>query len=597
MKRLLILTGLLTTLFLEADSSLSIIHYPLSIQKAFAQCPATDNARELAGKTPIGHYAEAVLDRVNAGITRGKTAPVQTELTDRFNLHFLDTIASVFYMLVDTDLRAVEYHRDLTSITPCFHADLAIFEAKIEEIRCEINEAYKRKSPEGIRILKQTANFLNQRYKHLVKGGLEPAHEDLSWQYHYNFEPPFEGSCCVLDLLECQKMTSRKCKEPTDDGKGIYDFYPTHDECLTESICVATDGDPIDNPEYEVICPFDSNYLEFGSSGYGCAISVYEDFASGSAQSGVQKEAEAAEELAETHETFVDDIEHIKDTTLTMDEMVDETMLNDNERNQLDRFGDTVDADLRRVYGCNADLKPEDRENLDNTEGDLTPGIKPSEEWTAIPLRGDFFFHKNHLGIWKKFFRLQHHWASTREFPTYMREPDEFFEEEDRKKAAERDNTSFGLITVPRNHSRSALREFMLEQATADASILPKAQDLSRQVVEVLEPVRPSTKRNIELVTDVTEGLRKFGKNYAYYLRRSCIYRPCNNRLDQILKIFFVDDCFPYASGDFENGVEPNPEFESCMEDVGDADFCESLHEPFIGDPYWKKCKDGVDEL
>ena len=116
---------------------------------------------------------------------------------------------------------------------------------------------------------------------------------------------------------------------------------------------------------------------------------------------------------------------------------------------------------------------------------------------------------------------------------------------------------------------------FHHEQATKEASILPKAQDAGLEVLEALEPVRPAVKRLVELVNQSDRGLRKFARNYAYFLRRSCIYRPCNEKLETIMKVLYSDECFPYASGAFD--VKAGDEI--------------------TDDPSWQKCQDAVNDL
>lgn len=248
---------------------------------AAAQCPMTPQAHALAHATPLGQYAQKVVNRVDIGIAKAKGAAGGDEVLDIFNLHFLSLVQSIFYMLVDTDLRAVEYKRDLTTINSCLHYDLAILEAKIEEVRCETLEAYKNKSSEGILLLKSVAGFLNQRYAHLVKGGLEPEHEDASWPYYYLFDEPTEGWCCVLDQKSCQVQTSEEC------GNGN-NFYPTKDACITDSICAfADEGEAA--PRYTKECPFDSDYLTSSTNGYGCDISVLKKFHQASSPESTQK--------------------------------------------------------------------------------------------------------------------------------------------------------------------------------------------------------------------------------------------------------------------------------------------------------------------
>lgn len=44
-------------------------------------------------------------------------------------------------------------------------------------------------------------------------------------------------------------------------------------------------------------------------------------------------------------------------------------------------------------------------------------------------------------------------------------------------------------------------------------------------------------------------SLRDMVQDFAYFLRRSCMNRPCNDRLDTILSTVATDACFPYTSG------------------------------------------------
>lgn len=523
-------------------------------QTVIAQCPPTQRARELLEKTPIGHYTAEVLKRTDEGIDNARAADGGAQIVDLFSLHFLIQVQSILYMLVDTDLRSVEYHRNLTEVSACLHADLAMLEAQIENVRCEINAAYDRKSPEGIRILKSVANFLNQRYKHLVKGALDPQHKDMSWKVYYKFDNPFPGWCCVLDELTCEIRPGDECTEIQEDGTGGYNFFSTKDECITESLCTVTANGEND-PKYKDICPFDSNYLAFNTSGYGCSVERIEQFATGSSGvNSMQAEADAAKEIEQKRDAFLEDIEHINTTTESMDDLVNNTMLTNTEREQLQRFGGTTtdEIDVRRVFGCNADLPPEKREDNAGVEGELTPNIKPSQEWAGIPLRGPFFFGIDHLTVWKKFFRLYHTWEQERQFADYLKHPDEFPEEADRKKAVERDNEAFGVLRAPRGTVRSVWLQFQLGQATQDVALLPKAQDMALQVRNAMSSVRPAMKRSIELVHKDSSPMRVFAKKYAYFLRRSCIFRPCNEKLEIILKTLFSDECFPYASGDFQ---------------------------------------------
>lgn len=528
-----------------------------------AQCPESTVAKDLLRQAPVGHYTAAVLKRATEGIQNAKDSPSSSTAFDLSNLihfNFLSTIESAMYMLVNTDIQTVEYSRNLTEITACLHIDLAMLEAKLEEVRCEINAAYDAKSPKAIRKLIGVLNFINGSYTHLVKGALEPIQEDTTWKYYNEFDTPYLGWCCVLNDLQCTMLPADECSGNT--------FYDSKNECVTDSTCVFTEEGETE-PKYETMCPFDSNYLIDNGSGYGCQEEVIRRFG-GSAFEAVAAEASAIETLTATRNAFISDIDPIKDVTFRLDAFMDNSLLSDAERAQLVHFGEVKDIKHKRVFGCNADIPPEARITTVGEEGVLTPGVKPSEEWGSVAVRGPFFFAKDHLSIWKKFFSLQRDWAREREFPMYLRNADEFPDEKDRKDAVQGNNYAFGLMALPREEIRAAWLRFMEFQAKKEATILPIAQDTQLEVQRALLPLRAAMKKNIELVNTADKGLRKFARNFAYFLRRSCIYRPCNEKLDTIMKVLYSNDCFPYASGTF------------------------TVQDEYKGDPQWKKCQEAM---
>ena len=533
-------------------------------QVASAQCVTDQRTKDLLQKTPVGYYAQQVMERVDKGIAAAKQMPSKSKVFDLFGAHWMVSIESIIYMLVDTEMQSVEYSRDLTQVSACLHADLAIFEAKMEEVRCEIKAAQERKSLGGIGRLQSVALFLNNRYKHLVYGALNTEHQDQIWQYWHTFDEPFGGWCCVASTEACEYVTSNDCKNNNV-------FYPTRNDCLNSAQCIDANGPDNQPPEYDPICPFDSNYLAPTFSGYGCDLSVLSDFEDLTDTSS-KTEYDALNDLITARDDFLNDTQHIKDAAITMDNILDDTMLSQEQKNHLEQFGQTKvrDVEHKHVYGCNADV-PAELIGSD-LDGDNDPAdiVKPSTLWATHPLRGPFFFAKDHLSIWNDFLKLNLYWATQREFPDYIKTPSEFVDEEDRKKAMGKI-----YIAMIRDYMRNRWTQFMLGQALQEAVILPKAQDMQRAVTTVMQPLRDAMRQNVELVQDSSGGLRSFAKGYAYFLRRSCVNRQCNAQLETILKILFSDDCFPYASGTFD----PTDETTSNEKDT------------------WERCKEAVEKL
>jgi hypothetical protein len=504
-----------------------------------AQCPQKDLTKELAAKTPIGHYAKAVIERVDDGIALAKSKSGGDTVIDLLKYNWLYELQSIFFMLFDTELRSIQQSYDITSIPACLHADLAILEAKMEEIRCETNRAYENKSTGGIEVFKALTGFLNQSYKNILTGASNPEFEAIGWQDRYIFDEEFEGWCCVTSDMECQAMDSSDC--PSSDM-----FYGTYNDCIVESTCGLGLNDPSKEPNFGVICPFDSDYLAPNTSGYGCDQTVLDDFDPPSGSS-METESEAMDDILEMRDEFLDDINHIKDAAEKMDDILENRLFTDREREHLEQFGTARLDEIqhKHVFGCDADVVDDDE-------------VKPSRLWSSRALRGPFFYAKDHIGIWKAFYNLNHYWASEREYPDHLKNPDEFPEEGDREDRMKKDEQSNRFIVIPRTYIRDRWATFMHNQATEEAGMLPKAQDVQSAEIETIKPVRAQMKENIDLIKDKDGGLRKFVKNYAYFLRRSCIFRPCNTQLDQILKIVFSDECFPYTSGAFITGKNPN---------------------------------------
>lgn len=546
--------------------------------KAQAACPESDVAYMLSRLTPVGHYTTRVVRRIDDGILNAREAPESTE--EKFAELFTDELTkmtSTYYGFIDTDLRSVEHSKDLTDINACLHIDLAILEAKLEQIRCEMNTAYERRSRTGIKMLREVADFTNERIHHLVNGSHDPQYEDTNWENYNSFDDTYEGWCCDRDSEMCSVQDAIDC--PT----GL--FFTRQDACVSSSVCKTAEEEPDDMVKrYTVQCPFDSDYLAPNTSGYGCDLSVLNNIPlPEDSSASTTKETTVLRHVYEARNAYIQDMQHLKNITLKTDTIADNAILNTNERQDLARFGQSiVSSDKhRRVWGCFADLTPEERELLPpmtdaeanrGTFGRLTPLLRPSQEWVTIPTRSAFFFRKDHIGIWKVFLGLNHGYVLMRDFPSYLKKPEEFFRKEDREEAIEAENESKGLLRGVKEDGRSGLIDFMLRQATQEAAVLPKVHDTPLQIRDALSPVRAAMKKNVELVHKPNVGLRKFARNYAYFLRRSCIYRPCNTKLETIVKILYTEECFPYASGLFKaepkEGEEDNPIWQTCIQEM-----------------------------
>ena len=162
---------------------------------------------------------------------------------------------------------------------------------------------------------------------------------------------------------------------------------------------------------------------------------------------------------------------------------------------------------------------------------------------TAWEIRGPFSTKKDERGILMRLVDLRKSWSERREQPDYLKYPEELGKDEN----TVIDILEYIRIQYPRN---VYFPEWMKRQTIEDAVAIAKSQDAHTQVAELFRPVHTSVSLLTQMASDKgLTGLRGFVRNLAYFLRRSCISRPCNERLERILKTALENDCFPYADG------------------------------------------------
>ena len=89
-------------------------------------------------------------------------------------------------------------------------------------------------------------------------------------------------------------------------------------------------------------------------------------------------------------------------------------------------------------------------------------------------------------------------------------------------------------------------------QGGVESASLARAVDAPLQIRSILSPFTREVMRFGSLIRlaspETPRTIRSFVYHAAYYLRRSCILRPCNDQLDSIMRAAASEDCFPYAS-------------------------------------------------
>ncbi|MBI3332043.1 hypothetical protein HYZ99_03735 [Candidatus Peregrinibacteria bacterium] len=465
----------------------------------------------------ISAYVRQVLERADKGIAYAKQGSAVQDFLEYY-LPWSQSAGSTVLSLVDTKLRIVAQQRDLPENTACLRVDLYLIEKKIEQVRGELQQAIKDKKIMTIVRLQDLILFLNERFEHVLKGSRDPLYQDKTWWQRRLFEPEKTGWCC--SGKKGDTCNERKATACSVEG-GI--FRETGEECAALG-CRADPG----VLEIEKICPFHSNYLPPSvTAGYGCDLTALQNIipkvSPGALASSNEAEKDAVQKVATTLDNIVTRAESFLKLQIEIDEL-------------LGRETDLPDS-----------VPPRSHKEI---EGCVPTGDQlwksGAVEWE---LRSNFSFEKDEQKILKAFQELRLKQGGRRS------PPEEFM-----KKASK------GLLdSMLDDYGRITFKRFSEKQGQLEAEVFAQASDTHLSVANTVDLLVTSVGTLSDLARS-REGLRGFVRDYAYFLRRTCIHRPCNARLGQVLKIVFTDECFAYTNGDYLNDTCENPRWKKCME-------------------------------
>ncbi len=491
-----------------------------------AGLPAEALAQEgdqYADLTPVSPYVERVVRRVDAGLRNSDGGESTTDKMLR--LFWLDKVTGFFLLTIDTDLRIVEQRQDLAENPPCLRLDTLILEGWMERARMRKNEALEAgKVSEAARLISMQ-RYLNNRYKALLLGARDPTYVDEEEGTYYSFDPP-PYWCCPGDLEEDGRLSA--CKQMSNDEEynicvgARGSVYKRRYACV-DAGCTSTETGGQDEEEP---CPFSTDYLPPTGIGYGCDLSVLQSRMNG--PDGIKKEIEGLQKLMQDRDAAIADIGTVKDTIVHLEQ----------------RLGGGG-TDLSN-FGAGASGKRQHQVK----NGCLSEGEKLPEGVAEWERRGPFSFSPNETVLLPKLSILWNGWGRDRLPPAYLRNSDALAEGTPERDAAEAlENGMFLWMLGARADAQQYLQKFSLNQAREESMQIAKTIDAPLQVFENLVPLRTEVRALSLTVQTSDKGLRKFVRDFAAFLRTSCIFRPCNKQLDRILKIVFKDECFPYING------------------------------------------------
>jgi len=288
--------------------------------------------------------------------------------------------------------------------------------------------------------------------------------------------------------------------------------------------------------EPEPLCPFDSDYAPPASDGYGCDTSVLGKIA---AYAPARDEREALRKME-------DELKKYKGLAT--------------------EFG-ALEQELNALYEGNAGSQPVqpaggDKERDHRELNGCKEANELPEDMRLRSLRTPFSYGKSQLYILSEFLGKRASEGMFREQEDTLKNAEEIEDEEKRKKYVENNNP---LLQLFRDSARAFFQGVSGMQGRSESSIFAASPDSTLEMAEALGDLRKSV-GELSRLSGPKEGLRTFVINFAYFLRRSCVYRPCNTSLERVLRTAYADECFPYTDGDFLQDSKGDPRWKKCAQ-------------------------------
>lgn len=564
----------------------------ITVQTAHAA--VSTQCRQILSLSPVSPYTTHVLARADSGLTYARGAPVDPQF---LRVPWTEFATSEILQTIDSRIELTDQADDLIHNSACFHFDVAAVQCKMEEVRSEMNTQIERGSFSAILRLGSLYNFLNERIAQMNNGAFDPTYQDASWGNRRMFDPPSTSVyCCDHPGDSCVQRTSQECTNRTGYA------FNTLDAC-------ASWGCQRPNRQYNLkaeMCPYDSDYAPPFLNGYGCDESILSPRAS---FPPIRAEEESLKIISRQLDEYRSAARQFLSIQQTLDSLTNQQSVlppPPEPRTHLLAVGCRWDGGLcendptirctQSTQGndcgpgntCkypptgNANVCKQNRNLIcfDDSQCQIGPknvgpcikddGKKPG----TAELRGPFSVDKNHLEILNDFLAQRLEQAVSRQNPDDLKYANEFSPDQ-KIQIADR-STDDAFTNGVRGSLRVLFRLWSAIQGRNEAATFPYATDAELEVAHGLDFLR-SAISDLANLTVMKKGslvmkkgsLRSFVVDYASFLRRSCIERPCNASLEEILKIVFKDECFPYTNGEYLNDTPDNPRWKQCAEKAG----------------------------
>lgn len=450
-----------------------------------AYAQQSECAQMLSVIRPISPYIEQVFERADTAIAYARSQP-SVEDFDTYLEGWAGQMQTAVSRVVNTQLRLTLAQENIENATACLQIDHMLLECKTEQVMSEINSAMQNGQWGALPMLEDLLSFMQEREVHLLQGALNPTYNDPSWYAEWNFDNP---------------------SDPEEE------FELAH-------------------------CPFTSDYLPpdtgvVQNSGFGCTAEVLEQ-GSRLQHRESQRENDVLQSLLQTLRELQTEIEPFAEFYDIETEQSEESI------------GHTTVAGClagRGVCALNPGIvctAPVDCTCPEGEQGCGKPGgacihttLVGATFWQQ---QGPFSVRKNTPNTVQRFSTVRSIEGIQRMLPDYLRVET---------------NPAVPLSPIEQlqlQNERGLFQAFSAEQGKLEGITFAESIDPTKRISGSMSKLREVVGEISRIATD-EDALRGLAARFASFLRRTCIDRPCNAKLERIIQIAITPECWPYTNG------------------------------------------------
>lgn len=550
----------------------------LLLSPAVHAADLSDQCASALALSPAGSaYVGKVLKRVDAGLAFSRDQKVDEGISGTIN-SWIERVGSAWKKTVDPALDLTAATQDLTGKSACYRFDLLLIECKMDEVRIEMNKQLERGSTAAIQQLENLLEFTQERRRQLLLGGLDPGYRDPTWGNVQTFDTEDGIFCCEEEGSTCASMSEEECTGKSGSP------YLSQEQCVLGG-CKRNDDAVSSSDE---MCPYHSNYTPPNVAGFGCDMEVldaleYSSFdpikAEGESTKLIMEELKKQRQSAQQFLSVQQEIDSLFGRSPTLppppkdrEHLVAYGCEHRESRcsgapdvlcatNMDCRDSDSTCMPLDKVCKGNRNIGCFNDEQCNVGGTDVGPCIDDEGERPfSLAVRGAFSLDKEPVLIMREFLARRMVDANARAFPDDIKEAGEFSSEQ--SSLADQRSTE-GVFASVRASMRALWRVWDTIQGRQESPLFAIITDPQLEVAHGLSNLTDAVS-TLSKLANKKDGMRTFVARFASFLSRTCVHRACKASLDEVLKIVFQDECFPYTDGNYLGDSEDNSRAEKC---------------------------------